>query len=139
MSEEYTILNLKKSVENIFIKNLQADTKSKTKKFYGNKINEQLEYAINLINLSTRYRLNKLLAECVNYISEKFDKSQLEKSTEFKTLDLNIKLDVLNKKIDTLEEKLKTKDTKLKQMQDELLKQKFEIQHLKNLTTNEMN
>jgi len=100
---------------------------------YGKTINSQLDYLVNLLNLSVIYRLNKLKTECINYISKKFDQNQIDKNEEFNKSETEIKLMIFKQKSAMLEEQVKLKEVKCKQMQDEILKQKFEINRLTNL------
>lgn len=104
-----------------------------TSRLYGKTINDQLDYLVNLLNLSVIYRLSKLKAECINYISKKFDQNQIDKNIEFNKLETEIKLVVFKTKTTMLEDQIKSKEIKFKQMQDEILKQKFEINRLNNL------
>jgi hypothetical protein len=104
-----------------------------TSRLYGKTIHDQLDYLVNLLNLSVIYHLTKLKTECINYISKKFDQNQIDKNIEFNKLETEIKLVVFKTKTTLLEDQMKSKEIKFKQMQDEILKQKFEINRLNNL------
>ena len=87
-----------------------------------------------MIYLSHRYRLNLLKKESIDYLSSNFEKKQIINNSNYiNCLDESLKIELLNKQIDYLEEKLKQKTSKWKQMEDDLLRQKFEIQRLNNL------
>ena len=66
-------------------------------------------------------------------MSKKFDQNQIDKNIEFNKLETEIKLVVFKTKTTMLEDQIKSKEIKFKQMQDEILKQKFEINRLNNL------
>jgi len=84
-----------------------------------------------MIYLSMRFRLLTLRNECMNYVINHFEKSLIVNNSVYLHLFTEqIRLELLEKLIDSLQEKLKSKETKCKQMQDDLLKQKFEIQRL---------
>ena len=104
LSEEYNINNLKISLEKHLIKNIQ---KLSTSRLYGKTINDQLDYLVNLLNLSVIYRLSKLKTECINYISKKFDQNQIDKNIEFNKLETEIKLAVFKTKTTMLEDHMK--------------------------------
>jgi hypothetical protein len=89
-----------------------------------------------MLNLAVIYRLNKLKAECIQYISKKFDQNQIDKNIEFNKIETDIKLSIYKEKSTFLEEQTKSKEVKIKQMQDEVLKQKFEINRLNKLLEN---
>lgn len=101
-------------------------------KLYGKAIENQLNHLVDLIFLSVKFRLYKLKSEAMSVIAKKFNRSQLDKNENFPLLDQSIRFEVYAIKLSLLEEQLKQKEVKLKQLQDENLKQKFEIQHLKN-------
>ena len=130
LSEEYNINNLKISIEKHLVKTVQYLSTSRS---YGKTIKDQLDYLVYLLNLSTIYRLNKLKAECMSYIAKKFDKTQIDNHVEFNKVEADVKLVIFRERSAILEEQIKLKETKFKQMQDEILKQKFEINRLKNL------
>jgi hypothetical protein len=130
LSEEYDINHLRLAIEKHLIKNIQNLSSCR---MYGKTINDQLDYLVTLLKLSDVYRMIKLKLECIAYISKKFDKSQIDKNSQFSgsSIDVEIKLAVFREKSLLLEEQAKLKETKCKQMQDEILKQKFEINSLK--------
>ena len=130
LSEEYNIANLKASIEKHLIRSIEVNS---NRKMYGKTINDLLDYLVNTLNLAIVFRLEKLRVECIACISKKFETKQIEKHVEFTKLEPAFKLDVLREKNRILEEHIKLKEAKFKQMQDEILRQKFEINRLNNL------
>jgi len=100
-------------------------------KLYGKQIESHLDKCLHMIYLSMRFRLLILRNECMNYVINHFEKNLIVNNSVYLHLFTEqIRLELLEKLIDSLQEKLKSKETKCKQMQDDLLKQKFEIQRL---------
>lgn len=129
MSEEYDMRKLQLTIEKHLIKKITP-----VKKLYGQSIENHIDLCLNMIYLSHRYRLNLLKKESIDYLSSNFEKKQIINNSNYiNCLDESLKIELLNKQIDYLEEKLKQKTSKWKQMEDDLLRQKFEIQRLNNL------
>lgn len=124
LSEEYLINNLKLIIEKYLIKKVQDLSKSK---LYGKEIELQIEFLVDLINLSLNYNLKKLIVSSTESLAIKFNKSQLESSSKFNELHDSIKLKVYSKKIDILQEKLNSANDKLKQNSDANLRKKYSI------------
>lgn len=128
MSEEYDIRKLQLTIEKHLLKKIVK------KKLYGKQIEDHLETCLHMIYLSMRFRLLTLRKECIDYVVANFEKKLIVSSSIYlECLSEEIRLDLLGKQIDYLEEKLKSKEKKFKQMEDDLLRQKFEIQRLNNL------
>ncbi len=131
LSEEYDMRKMQLLIEKQLIKKLNNQKKVK---LYGKSIEMHLNYYLNMIYLSDRYRLQGLKKECIDYVSLTFEKKLiLNKSGLLLDYDNSVLIEILSKQIDLLEEKLKAKDLKWKQMEDDLLRSKFEIQRLNNL------
>jgi len=129
------INKLKISIEKHLIKKVRNQIKS-PKRLYGKEINNKLVYLSDLLRLSMHFVLNKLKQECIETIATNFDKNSIEElfvQNEFMNVDECTKLNIFKKKCELLENKLKTDEKKYKNMQDEMLRQKFEIQHLKSM------
>jgi hypothetical protein len=135
LSEEFMIDKLKKSIEKHIISKVKIQIKS-PKKLYGKEINNKLVYLTDLLRLSVLFNLKKLNQECIDTIATHFDKSSIDQlfaQNEFIDVDKCTKLNIFKKKCEVLENKLKTDEKKYKDMQDEILRQRFEIHHLKNM------
>jgi hypothetical protein len=135
LSEEFMINKLKINIEKHLMNKVKNQIKS-PKKLYGKEINNKLVYLSDLLRLSMLFGLNKLKQECMDTIATHFDKSSIDQlfaQNEFADVDECTKLNIFKKKCELLENKLKTDEKKYKNMQDEILRQKFEIQHLKNM------
>lgn len=138
MSEEYDMRKIQLTIEKYLIKKIYPSNSTKKIKLYGKAIENHLDYCLNLIYLANRYRLSSLKKECIDYISSNFEKKLIIANPTYQTLiEDEHKIELLSRQIDHLEEKLKSKELKWKQMEDELLKQKFEIQRLNNLINKE--
>lgn len=122
LSDEYLILSLKMLIEKYFIKKVQDISKSK---LYGKEIEFQIEFLVDLINLSLTFNLIKLIASCSDSLANKFSKAQLESNSKFNAIHDSIKLNIFSKKIDLLQEKLNVTLAKLKQNSDNNLRKKL--------------
>ena len=111
-----------------------------TTKLYGKQIEAHLDKCLHMIYLSMRFRLLALRKQCVSYVIGHFEKRHIVQNPIYLELfSEEIRLDLLDKLIDHLQEKLKSKEAKCKQMEDDLLRQKFEIQRLLNNNSNNNN
>ena len=94
---------IKLLIEKHLVKKLKDSSTAKTtSKFYGKAIDDHLNYLIELLDWSTRFRLKNLKAECVEHMSVRFDKSQLEKNANFKAVDESLRLELFGRSIDLL-------------------------------------
>ncbi len=125
LSEEYSILILKRNIERFFISTL-----SSTSHKYGNNISRLFD----LLSLSQVYRLNKLEESICEHLTNHFDMEQWNKIE----LPIELRCHLLELFVKKQQNKLKEKQIKLKQLEDLSVKQKFEIQRLKTeLETNQ--
>lgn len=125
LSDEYTILILKKKIEHFFISSITSVSYK-----YGNNITRLFE----LLSLAQLYRLSKLEEALCEHLTSHFDIEQWNKIE----LSIDLRCYLLELFVKKQQIKLKDKQTKIKQLEDSLVKQKFEIQHLKNqLETNQ--
>jgi len=118
LSDEYSILILKKNIERFFI-----STISSTSYKYG----DNLTRLFDLLSLSKIYRLNTLEENLCEHLTNHFDIEQWNKVE----LPIELRCHLLELFVKKQQIKLKDKQTKLKQLEDLSLKQKFEIQRLK--------
>lgn len=122
LSDEYLINSLKVLIEKYLIKKVENLNKSK---LYGKEIELQIEFLVDLINLSLNFNLKKLITSSTETLANKFTKVQLESNVNFSQLCDSIKLQVYSKKVDLLQEKLSSTTAKLKQNSDAILKKKI--------------
>lgn len=123
------MIKVKRSIETHLIKNL----KMSTEKLYGKRIEETVSYLMDLVRLSTDYRFKSLEAEVIEFTVSKINRESLEKNNYYLlSLEPTVKNEILTKKLVSAEERLTEKEKVVKQMQDDLLKQRFELQRLHN-------
>lgn len=122
LSDEYLINSLKNLIEKYLIQKVKDLSKSK---LYGKEIELQIEFLIDLLNMSLTFNLIKLVASCSDCLANKFSKNQLESNRKFNEIQDSIKLNIYSKIIDLLQEKLNVASAKLKQNSDNNLKKKF--------------
>jgi hypothetical protein len=125
LSDEYSIFILKKNIERFFISSINT-----TSYKYG----DNLTRLFDLLSLSKLYRLNKLEENICEALTNHFSVEQWNKSD----LPIDLRCHLLELFINKQQIKLKDKQTKLNQLEDLCLKQKFEIQRLKNETDNNL-
>jgi hypothetical protein len=119
LSDEYSILILKKNIERFFISTINSSSYK-----YG----DNLTRLFDLLSLSQIYRLNKLEESICEHLTNHFDIEQWNKVE----LSIDLRCHLLELFVKKQQIKLKDKQTKIKQLEDLSLKQKFEIQRLKN-------
>jgi hypothetical protein len=125
LSDEYSILILKKNIERFFISTINS---------LSYKYGDNLTRLFDLLSLSQIYRLNKLEENICEHLTNHFDIEQWNKTE----LSIDLRCHLLELFVKKQQIKLKDKQTKIKQLEDLSLKQKFEIQRLKSqLETNE--
>jgi hypothetical protein len=125
LSDEYTILILKKNIERYFISVINTISYK-----YGNNLTRLFD----LLSLAQLYRLNKLEENICEQLTNHFDVEQWNKID----LAIDLRCHLLELFVKKQQGKLKDKQTKLNQLEDACLKQKFEIQRLKSqLETNQ--
>jgi len=119
LADEYSILILRKNIERFFISTLNS-----TSHRYGDNISRLFD----LLSLSQVYRLNKLEESICEHLTSHFDMEQWNKIE----LPIELRCHLLELFVKKQQNKLKEKQIKLKQLEDLSVKQKFEIQRLKN-------
>jgi hypothetical protein len=125
LSDEYSIIILKKNIERFFISSINSSSYK-----YGDNIKRLFD----LLSLSQIYRLNKLEESLCEHLTDRFDIEQWNKIE----LSIDLRCHLLELFVKKQQIKLKDKQIKIKQLEDLSLKQKFEIQRLKNqLETNQ--
>ena len=126
LSDEYSILILKKNIERYLISSLNSSSYK-----YGDNITRLFD----LLSLSQIYRLNKFEESICEHLTSHFDVEQWNKS---ELLPMEIRCHLFELFVNKQQIKLKEKQTKLKQLEDLTVRQKFEIQRLKSqLETNQ--
>jgi hypothetical protein len=118
LSDEYSILILKKNIERFFISSVNT---------ISYKYGDNLTRLFDLLSLSKIYRLNTLEENLCEHLTNHFDIEQWNKVE----LPIELRCHLLELFVKKQQIKLKDKQTKLKQLEDLSLKQKFEIQRLK--------
>lgn len=118
LSDEYSIIVLKKNIERFFISSINTISYK-----YGNNLTRLFD----LLSLSQLYRLNKLEESICEQLTNHFDVEQWNKTD----LSIDLRCHLLELFSKKQQIKLKDKQNKLNQLEDLCLKQKFEIQRLK--------
>ena len=118
LSDEYSIVILKKNIERFLISTLNSLTYK-----YG----DNLTRLFDLLGLAQVYRLNKLEESICEHLINHFTMEQWNKTD----LSLELRCHLLELFANKQQTKLKEKQTKLKELEDQSIRQKFEIQRLK--------
>ncbi|CAF3830252.1 unnamed protein product [Rotaria sp. Silwood1] len=118
LSDEYSIVILKKNIERYFISTINS---------ISYKYGDNLTRLFDLLSLSQLYRLNKLEENICEQLTNHFDIEQWNKID----LSIDLRCHLLELYAKKQQMKLKEKQNKLNQLEDLCLKQKFEIQRLK--------
>ncbi|CAF2766953.1 unnamed protein product [Rotaria sp. Silwood2] len=118
LSDEYSIVILKKNIERYFISIINS---------ISYKYGDNLTRLFDLLSLSQLYRLNKLEENICEQLTNHFDIEQWNKID----LSIDLRCHLLELYAKKQQMKLKEKQNKLNQLEDLCLKQKFEIQRLK--------
>jgi hypothetical protein len=118
LSDEYTILILKKNIERYFISHINTISYK-----YGNNLTRLFD----LLSLAQMYRLTKLEENICEQLTNHFDTEHWNKID----LPIELRCHLLELFVKKQQDKLKDRQNKLKQLEDVCLKQKFEIQSLK--------
>ncbi|CAF1412469.1 unnamed protein product [Adineta ricciae] len=119
LSDEYSILILRKNIERFLI--------SSTTNIASYKYGDNQTRLFDLLALAQLYRLNKLEEHICEQLTSHFDMGQWNKPE----LPIKLRCHLLELFVQKQQAKLKDKQTKLKESEDLCLKQKFEIQRLK--------
>ena len=119
LSDEYSILILRKNIERFLI--------SSTTNIASYKYGDNQTRLFDLLALAQLYRLNKLEEHICEQLTSHFDMEQWNKPE----LPIELRCHLLELFVQKQQAKLKDKQTKLKESEDLCLKQKFEIQRLK--------
>lgn len=119
LSDEYSILILKKNIERFFISTINS---------LSYKYGDNLTRLFDLLSLSQVYRLNKLEESICEHVINHFNLEQWNKND----LPLELRCHLLELFANKQQMKLKEKQIRLKELEDQTIRQKFEIQRLKN-------
>ena len=117
LSDEYSIVILKKNIERFLISSINLLTYK-----YG----DNRTRLFDLLSLAELYRLTKLEEAICEHLTNHFPMEQWNR----KDLPLELRCRLLELFANKQEIKLKEKQTRLKQLEDQSVRQKFEIQRL---------
>jgi hypothetical protein len=136
LSEEYDMLKCRKTLENHLIGEVNAC--SAVKKFYGDRLTTHVAWLMRLVELSEVYRLARLKSAVIEHMVGKVDRCWLEKNEYYANgaLCKDTKLEIVTGKLQMAEARVACDEKTIRLLKDDLLKQKFEIQRLNNLTKN---
>lgn len=122
LSEEYSIIILKKNIERYFLSSISSGTSTSFK--YGSSVTRLFD----LLALAQLYRLTRLEEHICDTLTTHFP---LEQWNRTDLLSIEVRCHLLELYAGKQQIKLKEKQTKLNELEDLTLKQKFEIQRLK--------
>lgn len=117
LSDEYSIVILKKNIERFLISSINSLTYK-----YGDNRNRLFD----LLSLAEIYRLNKLQESICEHLTNNFPMEDWNR----KDLPVELRCHLLELFANKQQMKLKDKQTKFKQLEDQIVRQKFEIQRL---------
>ena len=126
LSEEYSIIILKKNIERYFLSSISTSMSFK----YGSSVTRLFE----LLALAQLYRLTRLEEHICETMTTHFPPEQWNRTD---LLAIEVRCHLLELFAGKQQVKLKEKQTKLKELEDLTLKQKFEIQRLKSNTSSD--
>ena len=123
LADEYSILILRKQIERFYISTINSFTYK-----YG----DNLTRLFDLLKLCEIYRLNQFERVIWEHLTDHFDVQHWNTSE----LSADLRCHLFEIFVRKQEIKLKDRQTKIKQLEDLTVKQKFEIQRLKNELNN---
>lgn len=118
LSDEYSIVILKKNIERFFISTINTISYK-----YGNNLTRLFD----LLSLAQLYRLRKLEESICEQLTNHFDIEKWNKND----LPIELRCHLLELFVKKQQTKIRDQQNKLSQLEDVCLKQRFEVQRLK--------